>query len=98
MSNMESQEPEPSRLVEAIFWIGVTTCAVTPWVLQIAIGWWAGLLSIPLLFILYDFLFAPRGGVCMGVPFMIPLGRSFALVAVNTAVFLKWVVGRWMGG
>jgi hypothetical protein len=91
----DSPDPEPSPIsqivVLAVFWTVLAACTVVPWVLQATVGWWAALLSIPMLFSVYDYLFVPKGSLCMGLPFGIPLSSAMCLFLVNVAIFMKWV-------
>ena len=79
-------------LCGALFLVVFSAATLVPWVLHVAVGWWAGLLAIPVLFWVYDLLFVPRGSLCMGIPFMFPLSSALALVAVNSLLFLRWLI------
>ena len=72
-----------------IIWGGAT---LVPWLLHFTVGWWAGLLAIPVLFWIYDLLFVPRGSICMGIPFVVPLSSALALVVLDSLLLLRWLI------
>ncbi|WDI42770.1 hypothetical protein [Bremerella sp. P1] len=72
-------------------WMALVISCTAPWVLHFAVGWWAALLAIPCSFLLYDFVFR-REGICMGIPFMLPLASSMVLLLMEVAIFLRWIL------
>jgi hypothetical protein len=92
-NNLAGPERSPlsKNAVSVIFWKMITACTVLPWILHAFVGWWAGLLSIPLLFYAYDYLFVSKGSLCMGIWFTIPLSSALCLLFLNLLHFVKWV-------
>ena len=68
-----------------------TAAICVPWILHTTVGWWAGLLSIPVLFYIYEILFVPRGSMCMGIPFMGPLCSALMLLVLDSLLLLRWI-------
>ncbi len=76
----------------ALFLVVLSAATCVPWLLHFSVGWWAGILAIPVLFSIYDALFVPRGSICMGIPFVIPMGSAVALLLCDCALLFRWVV------
>ncbi|PHS04401.1 MAG: hypothetical protein COA78_16665 [Blastopirellula sp.] len=74
-------------------WLYIGLSTVLPWVLYFYVGWWAALIAIPCGLVLYDYLYVPPGSLCLGMPFMIPLSSSMALIVFEVVAFAKWLVG-----
>jgi hypothetical protein len=75
-----------------LFYAILSASTILPWVSQFTLGWWSGPLVWFALVALYDRLFVPKGSMCMGIPFMIPLTSLMALVVFNVVVFIKWAL------
>jgi len=56
------------------------------------------LIGVPCGFLVYDFLFVPRGSICMGVSFMFPLASGLALLAYEILLLARWIVTPAIGG
>jgi hypothetical protein len=85
-------------LVSVLFFLVLLACTIVPWILHWAVGWWAGLLSIPLLFGLYDYLFVPKGSLCTGLTFGVPLGSAMALLLLDGGALFVWILRGVVGG
>lgn len=92
-NDIESMPESPPRWIAALYWIVLAACAIVPWILHVTVGWWAGLVSIPVLFAVYDRLFVPRGSLCMGVFFVIPLSGAIVLCAMDLLLLMRWAFG-----
>jgi hypothetical protein len=90
------EEVQPTRrqiiTLVSLYWLAIVACTVLPWVFHFAIGWWAGLLLWILLVAIYDWLFVPRGSICMGVLFGLPLASFLALLLLDGVLLLSWVI------
>lgn len=77
--------------VTILFFAVVGACTVAPWVAHFVVGWWSGPLVWFALVALYDKLFVPKGSICMGIPFMFPLGSFVLLLLFNLINLLGWL-------
>ena len=68
----------------------LAAATVLPWVVQFTVSWWAALLLWFALVALYDRFFVPKGRLCMGIPFMIPLCSGLALIGLDLLHLIKW--------
>lgn len=92
MSETEQPVPRESLWVSAIHWCVIGLCTLGPWILHFGVAWWAALAAIPCAFLLYDRLFVPRGSICMGIPFLIPLASALGLSAFEILLLAKWIL------
>ena len=92
MSSRSSRISLGELLCGALFLVVFSAATLVPWVLHFAVGWWAGLLAIPVFFWLYQLLLAPRGSICTGIPFVVPLGSALALVTVDSLLLLRRLI------
>ena len=72
--------------------IVLLACLFVPWVVQFTVGWWAAYPAFFALVALYDWLFVPKGSLCMGVPFGLVLGSFLVLVVFDVMVLVRWLL------
>ena len=84
--------------IATIHWSLIAFGVVAPWLLHFAVAWWAAWLAIVVFVVLYDRLFVPEGSICMGIPFMLPLGATMMLLLVQATQLLKWFAMPFAGG
>ena len=87
----QTDEHEEIPLSAIVMFVALlSACAVVPWILHFTVGWWAGILSWIGLVTLYDMLFVPKGSLCMGIPFLIPMGSFLLLLLHNLVDLTRW--------
>ena len=94
-ANDEHREP---LWVATIHWSFIAFGVIAPWLLHFTVAWWSAWLAIVVFVVLYDRLFVPEGSICMGIPFVIPLGTTMLLLFVQAIHLVKWCAMRFAGG
>jgi len=97
MSSIEDQHREP-LWVSILHWSLITLGVVAPWLLHFTVAWWAAWIAVAFFLVAYNRLFVPEGSLCMGIPFVLPLGASMLLLLVQGLQLLKWCIMRFTGG
>ena len=87
---MEKEKPnkEPITLNIA-YYAMLLTSAIVPWILLASFGWFAAIISWFILVGIFDYLFVPKGSICMGIPFFIPLSSFICLVLTGVIKLVK---------
>ena len=91
MSNQSFKSTASEIGANALFLTIVAGIAFVPWLLHFTVSWWAGLISVPAMFFMYDVLFAPKGSLCMGIPFVLPLSSALVLLVFDCLLLVWWV-------
>jgi hypothetical protein len=78
--------------VHVLYYGVLGACTILPWVVHFTLSWWSALLVWYGLVALYDKLFVPKGSICMGIQFMIPLSSLVLLLAYDAMDFAKWLL------
>ena len=97
MASVDDQHRDP-LWVATLHWSLIAFGVAAPWLLHFTVAWWAALIAMAVFVVLYDRLFVPEGSICMGIPFVLPLGASVLLLVVQAVLLLKWCVVRFAGG
>jgi hypothetical protein len=97
VETFDQPDPRIPLRESVLFMLVLALCTFGPWTLHFAVAWWAGLIAIPVVFAIYSALFVPRGSICMGIPFVVPLGSALLFIAFEVVLFAVWVMAT-LGG
>ena len=81
-----------ARLVAVLHGLLILLMTLLPWILGGVFTWWIGLTIIPVLFGIYDWLFVPKGSICMGIAFIWPLASAMFYAAWCILLFAAWLI------